>query len=188
MQFETLSSDQLYDILRSARYEDIAYLCRINRNLAQLCRSQRGLEVIKRLKHNYQLNLSNSIIDKIEHPAHFFYILGNFSSDNQNLYNDYYQILSNVIFDLLERDPQLLDALINDFNLLGFNYSSTNRLQDFLDYHQQYYGELQINDIFYILRAHPNLIPLLNNITREAIRKFLLQHPEILLPLLNYLN
>ena len=184
MQFENLSSDQLYDLLRHSRYEDVAYLCRTNRDFAELCRSPRGIEVINQLKQQYRLNLANQIIKKIENPVHFFYTLDNFSSHDKNLSDDYHNILYNKVMDLLDKNEPLLHILFVDFNLPSFDHCP--RLEHFLDLYKIYYGGLHVNDIIYLLRSHSNLIPLLNNITRDAIRVFLLKHPEILVPLLNY--
>ena len=183
-----LSSDQLYEILRNTRYEDISYLCRTNKDFDQLCRSARGIKAIQQLKHRYQLNLVHAIQEKIDQPVTFFYTLSNFSSFNQKIIDDYWNTLYDRLIDFLNKNRQALDLLIRDINLTNFDFSHPNKLEHFLDLYKQHYGDITANDIVYTLRIHFELIPMLNDFTRDAIRIFLLDHPEILVPLLQYLD
>lgn len=182
---QSLHQDQLYEVLNNTRYEDISYLCRINKNFAQFCRSPRGIELIKELKYKY---LINQIINKIKSPIHFLNTLGRFSDNNIILLKDYYSILQNMVIDLLNKDEQLLNILINSIHLRNFDSSQPNKLENFLNLYKDYTGKYYINDIIHILTTHEELIPILDNVILNAIRKFLFKHPEILLPLLNYLN
>lgn len=188
MQFGNLFQDPLYEILRNTRYEDIFSLCRSDKRFEQLCRSQRGVELIKQLKQNYQVNLIDQILNKLK-PVYFSNAFNKLNLSNDKIIEyrkDYDKILFPKILNILNDNKDIVDYLINRY----FPTFNINNFEDFLTLHERYHGKLMITEIIFPIYQfkYAQYNTILDTTVKHAIKIFLLKHPELITPFLNYYN
>lgn len=105
--FRTLSDDTLAEILQQLSFPDIQHMCQTSRQLANFCRSARGIAIINELRFLYQVDkMTKTLKQKGITLEDILY--------QSDLIEEYKDVQKGILNKLLQHHPKIVDLVIDD--------------------------------------------------------------------------
>lgn len=111
----SLNDDNLFEILIKTPLKHVPRFCQVSKQMAELCRSERGNAEIKRKENEYYEILIDNIVNKTK--SEFPELLLRFVGDNKEMliyFESYRDIFLNKLIQLMIDHPEILEQVTND--------------------------------------------------------------------------
>lgn len=143
-----LQTDNLWEIIRNVRYEDIAQLCQTDRRFLELCRTPQAQQLFRTLKSKY-MNRIGTILDIFENNTWLLDILEHLPSEAKK---EWSLVARSHIRTFVENNPRVDRAMLYSIVSDPGRFSNVPLAKQFKD---------EVNTIF--LSRHPEYVNILEN-------------------------
>ncbi len=108
-----LNNDNLFDILVQTPLKEVPRFCQVSKQMAELCRTERAKQEIKRKEDEYYEILIDNIVNRTgsRFPQFFLRFVDN--KDMMIYFEPYRTILLNKFIQLMIEHPELMEQIIN---------------------------------------------------------------------------